>query len=224
MARVHFVSAHFGGPTPWLQTINSRDHDITVAYYNDTNTPSRHLSMHPRLKAKIHKMLEWRFVESDWYVWMDSSVRLIASDPAASIISAAKDAPLCLFRASTRKSIREECYALRRSLSANHPYVTQRYRGEPILEQLINYYGDPAFSDENLFGMTFFAYHRSVAPLLQDWFLENAIWTIQDQISFPYVLQKSGVKYSLFDGTIDGSNSLLHWDWKTRESNLVVRD
>ena len=222
MARVHFVSAHFGGTTPWKQAISSEQHDVSVAYYTDSNTPSRDLAMHPRLKSKIHKMLEWRFVDAEWYVWMDSSIKLKAPDPAALILEAAGDAPLCLFRASTRQSIVEECAVVRESMRLNHEYVARRYHGEPILEQLIHYYGDPHFIDDKLFGMTFFAYHRSAAPLMHDWFVENLIWTIQDQISFPYVLQRSGLPYSLFEGTIEGSNPLFHWDWKARESNLSI--
>ena len=222
MARVHFVSAHFGGPTPWMQQIRSEHHEVSVAYYNDANTPSRHLAMHPRLKSKIHKMLEWRFVEADWYVWMDSSIRLTASDPVSLILETAGDAPLCLFRASQRQSIAEECSVVRQSIRLGHDYVAKRYCGEPILQQLVHYYGDPLFADNKLFGMTFFAYHRRAAPLMQDWFTENLVWTIQDQISFPYVLQRSGLNYSLFDGTIDGVNPLFHWDWKTREANLGV--
>ena len=222
MARVHFVSAHFGGDTPWIQRIHSDHHDVSVAYYNDANTPSRHLAMHPRLKGKIHKMLEWRFVEADWYVWMDSSIRITASDPASLILKVAGDSPLCLFRASERRSIVEECSVVRESLRMDHRYVVDRYSGEPVLDQLVHYYGDPSFVDDKLFGMTFFAYHRSAANLMQDWFLENLVWTIQDQISFPYVLQRSGLDYSLFEGTIDGFNALFHWDWKTREANLNV--
>ena len=222
MVRVHFASAHFGGQAPWRQIISSEHHDVSVSYYTDANTPSRHLSMHPRLKAKIHKMLEWRFVEAEWYVWMDSSIKITTPDPAALILRAAGDAPLCLFRHSARNSIADECAAVRESLYSNNDYMVRRYLGEPLLEQLVHYYGDPEFIDNSLFAMTFFAYHRSAVPLMQDWFFENVLWTIQDQISFPYVLQRSGLPYALFEGTIDGSNPLVHWDWKARESNLSV--
>ena len=92
--------------------------------------------------------------------------------------------------------------------------------GEPIKEQLIHYLGDPDFVDNKLFGMTFFAYHKSASKLMQKWFIENIMWSIEDQISFPYVLNKSGIDYSLFDGFIDGENDLFEWDWRARESNL----
>lgn len=222
MVRVHFASAHFGGPAPWRQFISSEHHDVSVSYYTDANTPSRHLAMHPRLKGKIHKMLEWRFVEADWYVWMDSSIKITAPDPAALILQAAGDAPLCLFRHSARDSIAGECAAVRKGLYTKNDYMSRRYLGEPLLDQLVHYYGDPEFIDDSLFAMTFFAYHRSAVPLMHDWFVENVLWTIQDQISFPYVLQRSGLPYALFEGAIDGSNPLVHWDWRARESNLSM--
>ena len=221
MARVHFVSAHFGGSMPWKKQISSENHEVSVAYYDDKNTASRHLSMHPRLKAKIHKMLQWRFVDSDWYVWMDSSVKLIHPDPASYIIDAVGKAPLCLFKHTSANSIVEEASRVLYDLQNHIDYAEKRYLGEPIREQVINYLSDPNFIDNKLFGMTFFAYHSSISHLMQEWFLHNLTWSIQDQISFPYVLYKSGVEYSLFDGTIDGENKLFEWDWRTREENLL---
>ncbi len=220
LLRVHFVSAHYGGKAPWKHEVKSDKYQISCSYYDDNNSPSRHLSMHPRLKAKIPKMLEWRFIEADWYVWMDSSIKLTHNDPAELILKTAGSNPLCLFRHSYGSSIEFEAKRVLGDLKVNQQYVAKRYQGEPIREQLIHYLGDPDFVDERLFGMTFFAYHRSAAPLMQEWFLHNLMWSIEDQISFPYVLYKSGLTYSLFDGYIDYENELFHWDWKTRENNL----
>ena len=225
MARVHFVSAHFGGEVPWFPRLASTKHRISWNYYHDNNSPSRHLAMHPRLKAKIPKMLEWRFVESDWYVWMDSSVRLIDEDPVDKILGFVKNKPLCLFRHSYGGSIAYEAKRVIKALEMKHPYIQDRYLGEPIKEQLLHYLGDPSFVDRNLFGMTFFVYHKSATNLMEKWFLENMLWTIQDQLSFPYVLQKSGLDYSLFDGFIDDKrgNNLFEWDWISREKSLLTQ-
>jgi len=176
--------------------------------------------MHPRLKAKVPKMLEWQSVDADWYIWMDSSIRITANDPTSIILDTAGNKKLCLFNAFPRQSILEECNAVRQALKTNHEYQSNRYKGEPILDQLIHYYGDKKFTDNKLFGMTFFAYHRSISHLMQAWFIENVRWSIQDQISFPYVLNSSGIDYSLFEGKINGSNSLFEWDWRQREKRL----
>ncbi len=225
MARMHFVTAHFGGEIPWFHQLQSEKHQISFNYYHDGNFPSRHLSMHPRLKAKIPKMLEWKYVDSDWYVWMDSSVKLLDKDPVDKILEALQNKPLCLFRHSYGGSIKFEARRVLKSLELKHSYTQNRYLGEPIKQQLLHYLGDIDFVDTNLFAMTFFVYHKSVADLMQKWFLENILWTIEDQISFPYVLHKSGLEFSLFDGFIDDKrgNNLFEWDWKSREKSLLTK-
>ncbi len=221
MARVHFVSAHFGGEVPWTPRLHSSRHDISLSYYHDKNTPSRHLSMHPRFKSKIPKMLEWKFIESEWYVWMDSSIKPLPNiDLADEVLKIAGDNPLCLFLHSKGNTIREEAYRTLAMLKQNHQYFNVRYRGEPIKEQLIHYYGDPQFVDNKLFSTNFFAYHRSASYLMQEWFSEVVEWSLQCQISLPYVLHRSGLKYSLFDGYTNIRNKYFIWDWRNREKNL----
>ena len=222
MTHMHFVSAHFGGEPPWLHQISSKKIDVTSAYYTDRNTASRHNAMTPRLKAKIPKMLEWKFVDADWYVWMDSSVRLSnkVDDLAAKILDLAGNNPLCLFKHTTATSIKEEAERVIKSIKCNHEYLAKRYKGEAIQEQLTHYYGDPNFNDNALFATTFFAYNRKAIPMMREWFEQNILWSTQCQISFPYVLQKSGLSYSLFEGTINTGNPYFTWHWQEREEHL----
>ena len=178
---MHFVSAHFGGKQPWKHNIYSKTVNITTKYYTDENTPSRHNSMSPRLKAKIPKMLEWKFIDADWYVWMDSSIKLKGAieDLPATILNLAGDNPLCLFKHTAGDSIKDESDRVLKSIADNHEYLAKRYDGEPIREQLIHYYGDKQFRDEKLFATTFFAYSRKAIPMMQDWFDQNIMWSTQ---------------------------------------------
>ena len=221
MARVHFVTAHFGGKVPWLPYLHSNKHQISFNYYHDRNFPSRHLSMHPRFKSKIPKMLEWKTIKSDWYVWMDSSIKPLEDiDLADKIIKQAGSNPLCFFLHSKGKTIREEAKRTIQMLNQRNKYFTCRYSGEPIHQQIINYYGDPDFQDEILFSTNFFAYHYSASSLMQEWFNQIVDWSLQCQISLPYVLYKSGLKYSIFDGYTNIKNDYFTWDWQNRERSL----
>ena len=222
MTKMHFVSAHFGGTVPWKFDIMSKTVDVTTAYYTDKNTATRHLSMHPRMKSKIPKMLEWQYIDSDWYVWIDSSLKLKNNfdDLPAKILEVAGKNPLVFFRHTAGNSIREEAQRVLESMKYNHEYLVKRYTGEPIQEQLIHYYGDPQFVDNKLFASGFFAYHRSAANMMQDWFNQTVIWSLQCQISLPYVLQRSGLNYSLFEGIVNGDNPYVTWHWQEREKNL----
>lgn len=217
----HCVSAHFGGPKPWAHNPTSTQ-SLSCTYYEDNNMPSRHNSMHPRLKAKIPKMLEWRFTQADWYIWMDSSVMLKDNiDIPQEILKISEGNPLCLFKHTQRTSIWDEATAVTQAISQGAEYHTRRYSGEPLISQAQSYLNDKTFVDSSLFQMTFFAYHKSATALMQEWFLHNCIWSIQDQISFPYLLHKSGLNYSLFEGNAF-DNNIFAWDWKSRESNLAT--
>ncbi len=216
----HCVSAHFGGPKPWEHNLHS-SHILSSVYYDDKNMPSRHNSMHPRLKGKIPKMLEWRKTNADWYIWMDSSVKIRENiDIPEIIINTARGNPLCLFRHTQATSIKEEAACVLQGIAQGKDYFIKRYGGEPIASQTKSYLNDKNFKDTNLFQMTFFAYHRSAAPLMQEWFLHNCMWSIEDQISFPYVLSKSGMGYSCFEGSVM-DNNIFDWDWISREEHLI---
>ena len=160
--RMHFVSAHFGGTQPWEHNIQSRSVEVSQSYYTDKNFPKRYNAMTPRLKSKIPKMHEWKYKEADWYVWIDSSILINEDikDLPAMIIECAGDNPICAFKSSGGNSIREEAYRVIKSMENNHEYLVKRYSGEPILEQLIHYYGDPDFCDTHLYSTGFFAYNK----------------------------------------------------------------
>ena len=198
---IHFISASFSRNKSKQFSIKSLNHKITISNYDDHNYPSRRLAMHPRLKSKIPKMLEWRFVDADWYVWLDDSFSVLSKTLAEDILKVAGKNKLCLFKHPNRNSIKDEYEFMQKKLNKMNLYLFCRYAGEPIQQQVEHYLNDSSFKDHNLFSMGFFAYHKSMKPLMLDWFLENITWSVQDQISFPYVLQKHKVKYSLFEGT-----------------------
>ena len=153
---------------------------------------------------------------------MDSSVRLKneIDDLPALILDLAGNNPLCLFRHTSAKSIKDEAQRVIQSIELNHEYLAKRYKGEPIREQLTHYYGDPNFVDNNMFATTFFAYNRKAIPMMREWFEQNILWSTQCQISFPYILQRSGLAYSLFKGTINKGNPYFTWHWQERERHL----
>ena len=176
--------------------------------------------MHPRLKAKIPKMLEWRFYKADWYIWMDSSIQIKKNaDLPELVLKTANGNPLCLFKHSKLQSIEEEGKLIKRKTRKDLPYFHKRFSGEPIISQTEHYLRDKKFKDDKLFQMTFFAYHHSARFLMQEWFMQNCIWSIKDQLSFPYVLAKSGFSYSLFSGTV-AENDHFTWCWRERESRF----
>ena len=210
------VSAHFGGKKPWTNQIKSK-HDCKFVYYDDNNMPGRENAMHPRLKSKIPKMLASRYHKADWYIWMDSSVIIKPGvDLAQCVLDTANGNPLCLFKHTKLNRIQDEVKLVKQAVKSNVEYFEKRFKGEPILSQVNHYLSDKEFTDNKLFQMTFFAYHYSARELMQEWFMQNCLWSIKDQISFPYVLQKSGLKYSLFKGDAL-QNDMFFWNIQKRD-------
>jgi hypothetical protein len=121
-----------------------------------------------------------------------------------------------LFRHPERTSIQAEANFVLTEIGNGNPYVVSRYSGEPIMKQVNTYIQDHSFLDTSLFWMGFFAYHSSQKALMQEWFMQNILWSVQDQISFPYVLAKSSMRYSLFPGDVF-NNNFVKWDLGGRE-------
>ena len=211
------LSAHFGGQKPWKQKIESK-HPFEFIYYDDKTLPGRENAMHPRLKAKIPKMLGWRYHKADWYVWMDSSVIVKPGvDIPEAVLKTAGSNSLCLFRHTKLNRIQDEAKWVKKAINNDHQYFKNRFKGEPILSQVKTYLDDKSFEDNNLFQMTFFAYHYSARKIMEEWFIQNCLWSVKDQLSFPYVLSKSKASYSIFKGNaLD--NDLFFWNTQQRDA------
>jgi hypothetical protein len=209
--KVHFCSAHFGSTPPKQPRVKSHKHDLTTAYYTDKNTPSRNLSMQPRLKGKIPKMLEHRRYKADWYVWMDSSFSINNEFFIDDLIDLANGSQFCLYKHPDRSCISDELDLIKKMIDSKDPYMIERYLGEPLTDQVQAYLADPEFNDDKLFAMGFFAYNKLAIPLLEEWFIHNVMWSIQDQISFPYVLSKHNISIKIIEnGTIFKNNYVTH--------------
>jgi FkbM family methyltransferase len=217
--RIHISSCCFGKD---LQThhinlpeqIQSVDYEITSSFYNDNNFPLRNNSLHPRMKGKIPKMLEWVNIEADYYVWLDYAIE-IKTNNFYEIIQDLEDYDICLFKHKQRNSIQEELEFIESGLEKEDKYITSKYSNENMNVQVRNYLEDSSFIDNKLFEMGFFIYSKNLIKnrdynLMTDWFLHNAFYSVQDQLSFPYLLWKHNIRYKIFN-TGDVHNNLYTW-------------
>lgn len=187
--RVHVSTAAYGDLPPLVNTgLTSLLHDISFSSYNDQNTPSRSLAMRPRLKGKIPKMLAHRQHDADWYFWIDSKFHVRNPAMIDIFMEHAESCDLMVFPHYQRHSIGEELSYMTQLMAKESRYLGERYRGEPISEQVASYLTSPGFVDDKLYAMGFFGYNRSAIPLMEEWFMHQCLWSVQDQLSFPYLL------------------------------------
>ena len=160
--------------------------------------------MHPRLKGKIPKMLEWLSSPGyDYYIWVDSKFTL-NNGIIETLINQLGDADLGLFKHSHRDSVQSELEFVNLLIEQGNHYLNSRYVGEHMDKQVSDYLSDETFVDDKLFAAGCFIYSSKLVEntqynILKEWFFHNNLYSIQDQLSLPYLLHKFKTKYITFD-------------------------
>lgn len=218
--KVRVVTADFGNhinnfnyQLPYQIT---KKYEVEYMCYTDQNTKSRSLSLHPRTRAKIPKMLDWIENPADYYIWFDSKFKIVSNNLVEDVVDSLGDFDIQIFKHPQRKNIKSELEYLENEMyGLNNTYLIDRYEGERTREQYQFYLKDPNFVDDGFYSMGFFVYSKNLIKnrdnnLMTDWFFHNCYWSIQDQISFPYLLQKHKTKYRTFDFQLF-NNKYLKW-------------
>ena len=208
MKNVHIVTSNFGiidsnsliVPKQSVDNIN-----ITFASYNDSNIlNNRKNALHPRLKGKIPKMLEWMNVDADYYIWLDAPFEIVSEHFIQNTLNSLGDSDICMCKHNARNTIKDEFNFVDSLMKNGNEYLNSRYSGEAMKEQVDVYLNDSTFVDTNLFEMGFFVYSKKLIEnrdynLMTDWFFHNCYYSVQDQLSIPYLLHKHKINYSTFE-------------------------
>jgi hypothetical protein len=186
----------------------SNKYDITLNRVSDQTDSARPLAMHPRLRAKMPKMLAWEEHPGyDYYIWMDSSFSLLYNTAIERMVDYCKGTDACFFKHSGRASVQSEVQFVLGLLNDENQYIVDRYKEEKIGEQLKHYQKDKDWSDNFLIECGTFIYSKNVVEnkeynLMKEWFYHNCLWSVQDQISLPYLLHKFKTKHKFFEKNV----------------------
>lgn len=214
MIKIHISTARFGEDGTNFNLISTipnqinNKYDITISAYTNSNTLSRANSLHPRTKGKIPKMLEWMNVDADYYVWIDEPFKIKSNNFGDEMLDNLGDNDICLYNHVARNTIYGEMRFVVDNMKDGNTYLLERYKGEPMEEQVNSYLSDINFTDNTLFNCGFFVYRKELIKnrdynLMTDWFFHNCYWSIEDQLSLPYLFYKHNIKYSIFkDGNV----------------------
>jgi hypothetical protein len=149
-------------------------------------------------------MLDWVEHDADYYIWFDSKFKVVNDNFVEEIIQDLGDFDLGLIKHPQRDSIKSELEFMEKEMINKNDYLISRYDGERMKEQVNFYLSDSNFVDNKLFGLGFFIYSKKLVEnkdynIFTDWFLHNCYWSIQDQLSLPYLLNKHKINYKIFD-------------------------
>jgi hypothetical protein len=163
----------------------------------------------PRLAAKRPKMLPWLFTDCDAAVWLDASFEITGrgfSDWVRGHLE--RDDFVVWQHPEGRHCLGQE---------AEVCWMFPKYDGQPILQQAAHYFADGMPRMWGLFaaGMVGYRFTSASKGLGAAWYAEQERWTVQDQISLPWLLWRSGKRFGVWQAN-EYRNPYLRLRWDER--------
>jgi hypothetical protein len=148
-----------------------------------------------RLAAKIPKFRPDLFTQSTSSVWMDASLNNDSGWLYEASRKALDASDFCLFRHPDRDSVADEVL-----VSKSMP----KYLKFPLEEQLSSYLQQGFLDNVGLFACGVLA-RRHTAEIQHfgnAWLAENLRWSIQDQVSFPFLVWKHRLSCTVYPANL----------------------
>lgn len=157
-----------------------------------------------RLRAKYFKMsTHWLNSNFSAYIWVDGSFSIEPAGLRAFMARQLASADCAFFLHPTRRTILQELEYVKEQIAEGSKYLLVRY-GNESMDKQVDAYVDDGFpvGDYPLLGGGLFIRRNTprVNAAFDHWLIENLKWTIQDQLSLPYILWKHNLTYNIING------------------------
>ena len=168
---------------------------------------------HPRLAAKRPKMMPWLFTDCDAAIWLDASFEVANPEFGAWSRSHLDFNDFVVWlHPEGRVDIRQEVEVC---------WFFDKYKDYPLREQLASYVerGMPPMWGLFAGGTVGWVFTDEAKALGEAWYRENVEWSIQDQVSLPFLLWDSGKKFGIWQANeYENPYLRLRWDERPRPS------
>lgn len=183
--------------------------ELSVHRFTEKNVLVPRSDLIPRLRAKYFKCIPHHLIDANVFIWMDGSFQITSPTFVTQMLSYLRGHDVAVLKHPDRNSIVDELHFMQRLMKQGNKYLLQRYGTEKCQEQ-VSHYLSQGFSDSvGLFSCGLFARVNTpeVNQAFDRWWIENTVWTIQDQLSFPFVVEKynlsvSRIKLDLFNNQV----------------------
>jgi len=216
--RVALITASYGALDPVRDLPDWHDFDDAVCI---TDTASGigagwrvHVDPrdeHPRLAAKRPKMMPWLYTDCDAAVWIDASFQI--THPK--------------FRRWVDAHLSREDFVVWRHPEGRIDFADEaavcwdwpKYRDYDMRGQVRRYLADGMPRNWGLFacGTIGWVFTEETRKIGARWYGENVRWSVQDQVSLPWVLWRHGTPFGTWQANeYDNPYLRLRWDERLR--------
>ena len=169
----------------------------------------RHLMPHvtnPRLRSKLPKMMAHALhPEFKAYAWADGSISSQAGF-VDELLALLGDADCAFSPHIGRKSIGDEMDFVEWLITHKDASIIEAYGGQPMRAQVAAYRAQ-GLPDTCLYQGGLFVRRNTpkVNAAFEEWFSHNVVYSVQDQLSLPFVLWKHGVRVARIPSVLRGN-------------------
>lgn len=196
--RISLITSVYGAYDPVRLAPGGFDDKVVVT--DDAHVDAHGWRVHmvpsndsPRLAAKRAKMLPWMFTDCDAAVWIDASIEVMDGHglrKTAEALLAERDL-IVWQHPEGRTDIRQEGPVC---------WDWPKYRDYPIRDQVSHYESEGMPEGWGLFacGVMAWRFTDDAKRFGNLWLGEQYRWSIQDQISLPFLLWREGFRFGTF--------------------------
>ena len=167
------------------------------------NFPLRKCAMSARMQARLVKTHAWQLApDYDIYVWVDASFILAHSLSLEWLLDQLNKADMALFKHPDRYSIHSEADYTKDRIFHKMKYMYYRYKYELVDDLIRAIEADENYVDDRLLVSGFLIYRNTdrVRGMMKDWWYHVSRYSIQDQLSLPYVLSRNKCVVNIIPG------------------------
>lgn len=210
--RIAIVTANFGGYDPLSSAPLGFDDAVVVTDSPDHGADGWRVHLDPspddpRLAGKRPKMNPWRYTDCDAALFMDASIEIVSPDLRRWVEPVLSVNDLVIWsHPEGRTDIRQEGPVC---------WDWPKYEPYPIREQVEHYVADGFPEGWGLFacGLIGWRFTPEARAFGDAWLEEQHRWSIQDQISLPYLLWREGKPFAIWPANqYHNPHIRIRWD------------
>jgi hypothetical protein len=170
-------------------------------FYRNSTLSSSELESN-MMASKFYKLQAHNVLENyDVILWVDGTFELRDVNIPDMCKKYLKENDIAVFGHGSRTSIYDEAIICANNF--NNMFRT-KYQNQDMLYQVYRYMEDEHVDALGLFEMGVFyrRVNKETNQLMDDWWRHNCLYTYQDQLSFPYVLKKSGLSHLMISNNV----------------------